>query len=125
MNKNWRCVDCISDLHLHSGDARTFAAFRQYLATTPADALFILGDWFEVWVGDDVLESGDTFITECVAAIRRAAQRIAAGYAGFEAEAEIKRADWGLTWNAAIEGGGVLVSDKIKIVLDVQLLKQA
>ena len=45
--------------------------------------------------------------------------------AGFEAEAEIKRADWGLTWNAAIEGGGVLVSDKIKIVLDVQLLKQA
>lgn len=45
--------------------------------------------------------------------------------AGFEAEAEVKRADWGLTWNAAIEGGGVLVSDKIKIVLDVQLLKQA
>ena len=77
MNKNWRCVDCISDLHLHSGDVRTFAAFRQYLATTPADALFILGDWFEVWVGDDVLESGDTFITECVAAIRQAAQRIA------------------------------------------------
>ena len=45
--------------------------------------------------------------------------------AGFEAEAEGKRADWGLAWNAAIEGGGVLVSDKIKIVLDVQLLKQA
>ncbi|GAB4075905.1 YceI family protein [Nostocoides australiense] len=45
--------------------------------------------------------------------------------AGFEAEADVKRADWGLTWNAAIEGGGVLVSDKIKIVLDVQLLKQA
>ena len=43
--------------------------------------------------------------------------------AGFEAKADIKRADWGLTWNAAIEGGGVLVSDKIKIVLDVQLAK--
>lgn len=45
--------------------------------------------------------------------------------AGFEAEAEINRKDWGLEWNVAIEGGGVLVSDKIKIQLDVQLLKQA
>lgn len=43
--------------------------------------------------------------------------------AGFEAEAEVNRKDWGLTWNAAVEGGGVLVSDKIKISLDVQLLK--
>ncbi len=45
--------------------------------------------------------------------------------AGFEAEGEINRKDWGLTWNAAIEGGGVLVSDKIKLVLDVQLVKTA
>ena len=45
--------------------------------------------------------------------------------AGFEAEAEVNRKDWGLNWNAAVEGGGVLVSEKIKIVLDVQLLKQA
>lgn len=45
--------------------------------------------------------------------------------AGFEAEAEINRKDWGLEWNVAIEGGGVLVSDKIKIQLAVQLLKQA
>lgn len=45
--------------------------------------------------------------------------------AGFEAETEVNRANWGLTWNAALEGGGVLVSEKVKIVLDVQLLKQA
>ncbi len=74
---DWRFVDCISDVHLHSGDARTFAAFRQYLNTTPADAVFILGDWFEVWVGDDVLERGDAFVQACVAAIRQAAQRMA------------------------------------------------
>ncbi|MEO7059408.1 MAG: YceI family protein [Lapillicoccus sp.] len=43
--------------------------------------------------------------------------------AGFEAEAEINRKDWGLTWNAALEGGGVLVSEKVKIALDIQLLK--
>ncbi|MDF2090739.1 YceI family protein [Knoellia sp. 3-2P3] len=45
--------------------------------------------------------------------------------AGFEAEAEINRKDFGLEWNVALEGGGVLVSEKIKIKLDVQLLKAA
>ena len=45
--------------------------------------------------------------------------------AGFEAEAEINRKDWGLEWNVALEGGGVLVSEKVKIRLDVQLLKNA
>lgn len=74
---HWRCVDCISDLHLHRQDEKTFAAFRQYLETTPADAVFILGDWFEVWVGDDILQSGDSFINECVAAVRQAAKRLA------------------------------------------------
>jgi polyisoprenoid-binding protein YceI len=38
---------------------------------------------------------------------------------------EIDRTDWGLTWNAALERGGVLVSEKVKIVIDVQLGKQA
>ncbi len=45
--------------------------------------------------------------------------------AGFEAEGELNRTDWGLTWNASLEKGGVLVSEKIKLVLDVQLAKQA
>ena len=45
--------------------------------------------------------------------------------AAFEAEGEINRTDWGRTWNAALEKGGVLVSEKIKIVIDVQLAKQA
>jgi polyisoprenoid-binding protein YceI len=45
--------------------------------------------------------------------------------AGFEAETEINRKDWGLEWNVALEGGGVLVSEKIKIKLDVQLTKAA
>jgi polyisoprenoid-binding protein YceI len=45
--------------------------------------------------------------------------------AGFEAKGELNRTDWGLTWNAALEKGGVLVSEKIVLVLDVQLAKQA
>ena len=45
--------------------------------------------------------------------------------AAFEAAGELNRTDWGLTWNANLEKGGVLVSEKIKLVLDVQLAKQA
>lgn len=45
--------------------------------------------------------------------------------AGFEGETEISRKDFGLTWNVALEAGGVLVSDKIKIQLDVSAIKAA
>jgi polyisoprenoid-binding protein YceI len=45
--------------------------------------------------------------------------------AAFEAEGEIDRTQWGLNWNAALEAGGVLVSEKIKLKLDVQLALQA
>ncbi|MER7057449.1 MULTISPECIES: YceI family protein [unclassified Streptomyces] len=44
---------------------------------------------------------------------------------GFEGKAEIKRSEWGLTWNAALETGGVLVSDKIKLTFDISAIKQA
>ena len=52
----WGCVDFLSDVHLHSGEPLTAAAWQHYLAHTPAQALFILGDLFEAWVGDDVLQ---------------------------------------------------------------------
>ena len=45
--------------------------------------------------------------------------------AGFEGEAQLSRKDFGLTWNVALEAGGVLVSDKVKIQLDVSAIKQA
>ncbi|MEZ5115174.1 MAG: YceI family protein [Candidatus Nanopelagicales bacterium] len=44
---------------------------------------------------------------------------------GFEGSTEISRKDFGLTWNVAIEGGGVLVGDKVKIELDVEAVLQA
>ncbi|MFI6641017.1 YceI family protein [Streptomyces sp. NPDC050504] len=43
---------------------------------------------------------------------------------GFEGRTEILRSDWGLTWNAALETGGVLVSDKIKLTFDISAIKQ-
>jgi polyisoprenoid-binding protein YceI len=44
--------------------------------------------------------------------------------AGFSFEAKINRKDWGLNWNAALETGGVLVSDEVKLVGEVQFVKQ-
>jgi polyisoprenoid-binding protein YceI len=44
---------------------------------------------------------------------------------GFEGKAEILRSEWGLTWNAALETGGVLVSDKIKLTFDISAIKNA
>lgn len=43
--------------------------------------------------------------------------------AGFTAETTINRKDFGLTWNAALETGGVVVSDEVKINLEIQLRK--
>lgn len=71
---HWRTVDFIADLHLHSGDAATSAAWQCYLHTTPADAVFILGDLFEVWVGDDALAEPDSFEAHCATVLQAAAQ---------------------------------------------------
>ena len=45
--------------------------------------------------------------------------------AGFEGDLAISRKEWGLTWNVALESGGWLVSDKIKINLDISVVKGA
>jgi len=45
--------------------------------------------------------------------------------AGYTLTGKINRKEWGLNWNAALEAGGVLVSDDVTINCDVQLLKQA
>ncbi|WP_433958078.1 YceI family protein [Cytobacillus horneckiae] len=42
---------------------------------------------------------------------------------GFTADGSLNRSDYGLTWNSALETGGVLVGDKIKISLDLQASK--
>ncbi|GHE07722.1 YceI family protein [Klenkia taihuensis] len=43
---------------------------------------------------------------------------------GFEGALALKRSQWGLVWNAALETGGVLVSDKVQLEFDVSVIKQ-
>lgn len=45
--------------------------------------------------------------------------------AGFSLQGKINRKDWGINWNAALEAGGVLVSDDVRINAEVQFVKAA
>ena len=69
----WNAVDLISDLHLQAAEPATFAAWQRYLQQTPADAVFILGDLFEVWVGDDAAQAS-SFAADCAAVLRAASR---------------------------------------------------
>ncbi len=44
---------------------------------------------------------------------------------GFEGSVTVNRKDWGVNWNAALEAGGVLVSDKVTLEFDVSAVKNA
>ena len=44
--------------------------------------------------------------------------------AGFEGRTTVNRKDWGLTWNVALEAGGILVGDKVRLSLDVAAVKR-
>jgi UDP-2,3-diacylglucosamine hydrolase len=55
--QHWRTVDFISDLHLCESEPATLDTWQRYMSSTTADAVFILGDLFEVWVGDDSIRT--------------------------------------------------------------------
>jgi len=71
---HWRAIDFISDLHLGEALPLTFEAWAQHLRHTPADAVFILGDLFELWVGDDAMGRG--FESRCVEVLAEASSRV-------------------------------------------------
>jgi UDP-2,3-diacylglucosamine hydrolase len=69
----WRIIDLLSDVHLSADMPRTFDVWARHLLETPADAVLMLGDLFELWVGDDSRHEG--FERECVDVLRRASAR--------------------------------------------------
>lgn len=78
----WKRIDFLSDLHLHAGDEPTFRAWRDYLQHTSAHAVFVLGDLFDVWIGDDILQqpqaSADDarFARACIDVLRQTGTRL-------------------------------------------------
>lgn len=78
----WRHIDFISDLHLQVSEPATFELWCRYMQHTAADAVFILGDLFEVWVGDDMAtypspdSTNQSFEAACAHVLKTAAQRL-------------------------------------------------
>ncbi|MBX3607385.1 MAG: UDP-2,3-diacylglucosamine diphosphatase [Piscinibacter sp.] len=75
---DWTAIDFISDLHLAEDMPRTFEAWAGYLQRTPASAVIILGDLFEVWIGDDDRHHG--FAARCADVLAAAASRISVAF---------------------------------------------
>jgi polyisoprenoid-binding protein YceI len=82
--------------------------------------------------GDDYLVKGELTIKDTTKPVQLKAEfgGIATDpwgntKAGFTLSGKINRTDFGLTWNAALETGGVMVSEEVKIVGELQFVKQA
>jgi UDP-2,3-diacylglucosamine hydrolase len=75
----WRAVEFISDLHLSEATPLTFEAWSRHLRETRADAVFILGDLFEVWIGDDARLPG-SFGERAAAVLADSASRRPTGF---------------------------------------------
>jgi UDP-2,3-diacylglucosamine hydrolase len=70
----WRRIEFLSDLHLSPQTPATLAALQRHLQETSADAVLLLGDIFEAWVGDD--GRFDTFEAQCLAILKAAGARL-------------------------------------------------
>lgn len=75
----WQAVDLVSDLHLQASEPATFEAWRAHMAATPADAVLLLGDVFEVWVGDDAV-AHDPFLQACAEVLQQACRHKAVAF---------------------------------------------
>lgn len=82
--------------------------------------------------GSDYIIKGDLTIKDVTKAVKLTAEfgGIATDpwgntKAGFTLSGKIKRSDFGLTWNAALETGGVMVSEEVRILGELQFVKQA
>lgn len=109
------------DGHLKSGDFFDVEKFPKL--SFKATKFSKKGDDFEL-VGDLTIKDVTNSVTLAVEYGGTATDPWGNIKAGFEVTGKINRKDFGLTWNAPTEAGGVLVSDEVKLIANVQLLKQ-
>lgn len=111
------------DEHLRSADF--FDAAAHPAITFVSRSVRAKGDGYEI-VGDLTIRGTTKEVTLTV-------EDVTAEHAdpwgqrriGASAKAKVRRSDFGMTWNAALEAGGVLVGDEISIQIEVSLVKQA
>lgn len=111
------------DAHLKSEDFFNAAAFP-HLKFVSTSVKQKGDDEFEV-TGDLTIKDVTKSITIDFEYTGAATDPFGNKRVGLEGEAEINRTDFGLTWNAILETGGVLVSDKIKLEFEISAIAQA
>ena len=114
--------DANRDGHLKSGDFFDVETFGQW--TFVSTEVRLDGDAYVI-VGDLTIHGVTRSVELATEFSGTAVDPWGQTRAGFEATTTISRKDFGLTWNAALEAGGVLVSDKVVIDLAVSAVKQA
>ena len=110
------------DGHLQSGDFFDVEAFPEITFTSTA----VERDGAEWSITGDLTIKGTTkSVTIPFEETGTAVDPFGNTRVGFEGATTINRKDWDLGWNAALETGGVLVSEKIKLEFDVSAIKNA
>ncbi|MEU5212187.1 YceI family protein [Streptomyces sp. NPDC020742] len=109
------------DGHLRSADffdAETYP--RMTFRSTAAER--VDGDRYRI-TGDLTLRDVTKPVTIDLEYLGSATDVYGAERVGFTGSAEILRSDWGLTWNAALETGGVMVSDRVRLNLELSAVR--
>ncbi|PVG84221.1 polyisoprenoid-binding protein [Nocardioides gansuensis] len=110
------------DGHLKSGDffdAETYPTMRFVSTDVARD-----GDEWTI-TGDLTIKDVTKPVTVVFEQTGSAKDPFGNTRVGFEGETAVNRKDWGLSWNAALETGGVLVSEKIKLEFDISAIRNA
>jgi polyisoprenoid-binding protein YceI len=109
------------DAHLRSAD---FFEIEQHpeITFTSTDVQRAADDW--TITGDLTIKGNTLPITVEFESTGSARDPFGNLRIGFEGRTTLSRKDWGLTWNAALETGGFLVSDKIKLEFDISAIQR-
>lgn len=111
------------DEHLRSGDFFDAATFPE-LTFASTQVIPTGGDSFDV-IGNLTIKGVTKEVTLKATKEGSGTSPWGSEVAAFTAKGEIDRKDFGLTWNVALETGGILVGDKVKLTLEVEAIKQA
>jgi len=110
------------DAHLRSGDF--FDTEHHPEIVFASTAIEQVGDHRYRLTGDLTIRGTTNPVTIAVEHTGAATDPSGHERIGFEGTATVNRRDWGLTWNAALEAGGVLVGDTVTLVLDVAAIRR-
>jgi polyisoprenoid-binding protein YceI len=109
------------DAHLKSADFFDVGTFPK-ITFTSTRVTGVSGDTFKL-VGDLTMHGITREVALDVTSEGRGKDPWGNERAGFTAAGKLKRSEYGLTWNQALETGGLLVGDDIKITVDVELVR--